>query len=865
MIASARLVSLSLSLLSLFLSLTGLRLPRPQIMSAAIDELCEQLCIPPIVVDALTRGASRKLLNSAFARNTLCEYMSTYIKVPSEVLSVFVEFAAGGVGGIRRLAEILVRSTGDEEMGDGDEGADENVPYIVRKIGDVARCRATMARPTDDTEYLAAADELVGIIVDALERHQTTTVFPVSRNALSAVVSLAAVEPARTYAHEDESFFDEGDGRANVGNLGRTKYFTDTYMTRLKPLIDQLGLDERLVRVVVCARHRDTMGTINALCEVLAAFPVENRVSATYARGLMNLSSFGSEEGVEDIANAFKFDPDVAEALVLMTSGGGGQIIRSESVNRMLSKLGAEAKPMRALMALCKNSFEDLDAVAEDLGLGVDAKYLRALVATNLEDEALIRKHLPELTADYQIYDESCAADTVLVALGKVAALRQCASRIRRLSRRNEDFYVSMTRVFHPDDLDTALKGRIDTGNMWAISRSISDQMVEDVSIDSVRLLLSLSRMKEDAIAETCEITLVEYKEGKEVKKKTRIKRMRAFLRKLRRLRCDRVVAGESGKEGEEKKAGERNDDLRDTLRKLSKFIREHHGGYMNEFICDFLLRTRSGTVPSLSRMKTFCSCFREDACLSPKLLRGLATLACGSMEALEEELKVFSPASFFAQLWRCKDESKWPRIRSGILYICRIAFRRPTAFDITVGDFNPATLIHLDVKIVKAIAVTIWSGLIPEAELEEDARMDESTAAPLASVLKTSVSSMISCLTLCFHRSNVVQTLGATRDLSKTLGCDKGVAAGFTLIGAEVTLQELKSALAPFFSGLKINDDLGAALMYFIRHCGEEPHIDSLHTICVSGGVPEDKEQLVLVASAVANNEYSFYSSNSR
>ena len=854
------------------------------IMNVAIDELCDQLCVPTIVIDALTRGASANLLNSSFARDQLCDYFSTYMKVPSEVLSTFLEFAAGGAGGIQRLAELLIRNSDEEERHhDEDDTGNSNVskpaPYIVRKIGDIVRCRATMAKPTDDTEYLAAADELVRIVVDALDRHETTTVFPVPRSALSAVVSLAAVEPARSHGLRDESFFDEGDGRANVGNLGRTQYFTETYMTRLKPLIDQLGLDEKLVRVVVCARHRDTLGTINALCEVLDAFPVENRVSASYARGLMNLSSFGSEEGVEDIANAFKFDPDIAEALVLMTSGGGGQIIRSESVIKMLSKLGTEAKPMRALMALCKNSFADLESVAEDLGLGIDAKYLRALVATNLEDEALIRKHLPALTADYKIYDDSCAADTVLIALGKVAALRRCANRIRKISSHNEDFYVSMARIFHPDDLDFALKGRIDTGNIWAISRAISDQMVHGVSVDSIRLLLALSRMKEDAIAEACDITLVEYKEGNEVKKKTRVKRMRAFLRKLRRSRPGHVhsLDGASANEGvrddndmEQKSARVRmkstsDGDMQEMLRKLSKFIRERHGGYMDEFICDFFLRTRSGNAPLLPKMKKFCACFRDDARLSPKLLCSLVSLACGSMDVLEEELKVFSQASFFAQLWRCNSAAKWPRVRSGIMYICRIAFRHPSAFDITMGDFNPATRIHLDLNVVKAVAVTIWAGLIPESELKEDARMDESTAAPLATLLKTSVSSMISCLTLCFHRSNVVQTFGSTRDLCKALGCDKSVAAGFTLIGAEVTLQELKSTLAPFFSGLKMNEELGASLMYFIRHCGEEPHIDSLHTICVAGGVPEDKEQLVLVTSAVVNNEHSFYSSNER
>ena len=63
-----------------------------------------------------------------------------------------------------------------------------------------------MTKPTDDTEYLAAADELVRIVVDALDRHETTTVFPVSRSALSAVVSLAAVEPARSEGLGDVSF-----------------------------------------------------------------------------------------------------------------------------------------------------------------------------------------------------------------------------------------------------------------------------------------------------------------------------------------------------------------------------------------------------------------------------------------------------------------------------------------------------------------------------------------------------------------------------------------------------------------------------------------------------------------------------------
>ena len=114
-------------------------------------------------------------------------------------------------------------------------------------------------------------------------------------------------------------------------------------------------------------------------------------IDESIARGLMSLAT-GEVDGIEDVAEALGFDPDVAEGLAFICSSvttdvKHSQLSASSSLHHLTNKLGLDMETVSAVLALVNQDYEAGQEINNDLSLiDIDGKYFSAILATFFGD-----------------------------------------------------------------------------------------------------------------------------------------------------------------------------------------------------------------------------------------------------------------------------------------------------------------------------------------------------------------------------------------------------------------------------------------------------------------------------------------------
>jgi hypothetical protein len=141
-------------------------------------------------------------------------------------------------------------------------------------------------------------------------------------------------------------------------------------LTKWPALEKQLKLTTGVIEGLVCGARKDVKGLKRAVRYLLSALPGHYALDTNFIEGFMSISTDGTG-GIEDMAVRLSFDPDVAEALVLIASGDGPSCMHSTSVDNVLTRLGLDGEVMRSLVALTKKNISNVDQIALGTGYSV--------------------------------------------------------------------------------------------------------------------------------------------------------------------------------------------------------------------------------------------------------------------------------------------------------------------------------------------------------------------------------------------------------------------------------------------------------------------------------------------------------------
>jgi hypothetical protein len=169
----------------------------------------------------------------------------------------------------------------------------------------------------------------------------------------------------------------------------------------------QLALAPGILEGLVCGARKDVEGLKRAVRLMLGCLPTQYELDSNFVEGFMSIATDGTA-GIEDMAVRLNFDPEAAEALVLVASGDAASVRSSSSVATALMRLGLDAASVYGLVSLVKLDLPAVDIVAVDLGLGIPKEYLAALMALSMADSTRIDQCLLPLArlfgvADHQV------------------------------------------------------------------------------------------------------------------------------------------------------------------------------------------------------------------------------------------------------------------------------------------------------------------------------------------------------------------------------------------------------------------------------------------------------------------------------
>ena len=179
-------------------------------------------------------------------------------------------------------------------------------------------------------------------------------------------------------------------------------------------------------------------------------------IDESTARGLTSLAT-GEVDGIEDIAEALGFDPDVAEGLAFVASSvtinvRHSQLSASTSLNKLTDKLGVETQTVAALLAVVNQDYAAGIEINAALTLvDIDGRYLTAIMAVYCDDTSespqnktdIIERTIGSLR---RLYAPS-VSDDVLAALLRLV---QGDATVVRGILGMFNFYFSPTFIFSP-------------------------------------------------------------------------------------------------------------------------------------------------------------------------------------------------------------------------------------------------------------------------------------------------------------------------------------------------------------------------------------------------------------------------------
>lgn len=173
------------------------------------------------------------------------------------------------------------------------------------------------------------------------------------------------------------------------------------------------------------------------------------RIEESYCRGFISMA-MGQVSNVEDISNALKFNPDIAEVLVLVSGNyllNHTALKTSGSFQKVALRLGLDSVKMAGLIALTRGDIEHAAEIAQDLdeNASVPVELLQALLAVYAystpdktipayykpqKKNALILKHMPWLAKMYGISQKIIASVVVRLAQGDASLLSKVYSKL---------------------------------------------------------------------------------------------------------------------------------------------------------------------------------------------------------------------------------------------------------------------------------------------------------------------------------------------------------------------------------------------------------------------------------------------------
>jgi hypothetical protein len=292
-------------------------------------------------------------------------------------------------------------------------------------------------------------------------------------------------------------------------------------LTKWPALETQLGLTTGVIEGLVCGARKDVKGLKRAVRHLLSALPGDYALDTNFIEGFMSISTDGTG-GIEDMAVRLSFDPDVAEALVLIASGDGPSCMNSQSVDHVLTRLGLDAEVMRALIALTKNDIANIGSIAEGTGLHIAPEFLLSLISIALQDPKLIDNNILPLAQIFGISSWSVASRVVQLALGLPAVLRKDTRVLESISDEQLECYMSLIVLTDTAPLDFKMgsSGSVEERNAEAICRAVSAKMGWEVEV--IEFLIGIGRMRHKAIQELarCIYPMKKFSEEKQVPKR---------------------------------------------------------------------------------------------------------------------------------------------------------------------------------------------------------------------------------------------------------------------------------------------------------------------------------------------------------
>ena len=301
---------------------------------------------------------------------------------------------------------------------------------------------------------------------------------------------------------------------------------------QMAPLGERCALPPGVLDGIVAVARCDTRALSAAVVRINNGLNRDKRADTNVVHGLVSLADAGVT-GVEDLSGALSHaDPDIIEALVVVSSGEQTDIIGSDSLRRLLRLLGLEVRPMVALLAMLKPRSDNAPILASMLSaLDVQSELLRGLLAVahagadNYENEGsvnplsspvatnLLATAARDLFRAVNITDELAAARFILLTHGRVNVLRDAMAELGLTDEIELELRIAAVTLARPSTKrrPTALafggtnggftrrSQGVDDGDIWAISRVLALRS-KAFGVRAFNLLIGAARLDETVL-----------------------------------------------------------------------------------------------------------------------------------------------------------------------------------------------------------------------------------------------------------------------------------------------------------------------------------------------------------------------------
>jgi hypothetical protein len=150
------------------------------------------------------------------------------------------------------------------------------------------------------------------------------------------------------------------------------------------------GLPKSMLRGLLDVHHQRQQEVKECIITMTQDGSLKSLDEAT-VRGLTSLAT-GEVDGIEDVAEALGFDPDIAEGLAFLASSvtiniRHAQLSASNSLNKLANRLGVDMQIVASLLAIVNTDHASGNEIIANITmLNIDGRYLTSIMAAYSDD-----------------------------------------------------------------------------------------------------------------------------------------------------------------------------------------------------------------------------------------------------------------------------------------------------------------------------------------------------------------------------------------------------------------------------------------------------------------------------------------------